>query len=136
GPRDGLRAGRLRRGVRAERPQRATVRTVPVLGVLRSRGLARRPAGPQLHALALEHAGELRIDVAGVGRRAPIRAHRTPPLTGTCWSRNRAEVSNRSSASWSSVARWKLRGRRSRSTGPRTPAATMSLSVGGTVWSM
>src|SRR5699024_8959219 len=139
GPGHGLRARRLRRGVGAEGPERLLVLAAggvvaPRGGPLGRGGLLRCPAGTQLQPLALEHAGELGVDVPRLGGRAPLGAHRGPPGTGTCCSRKRAEASKSISASWSSVARWWLRVSESRSTGPRTPAATMSLSVGGTVW--
>src|SRR5699024_5624983 len=136
----GFRARRIRRGIGADGPERLPVLAAAVgvalrRGPLRSGRLPRRPAGAQRQPLALEHAGELGIDVPRFGRLAGIGAHRGLPGTGTCWARKRAEASNSIGASWSSVARWWLRGSASRSTGPRTPAATISLSVGGTVWS-
>src|SRR5699024_12493785 len=98
-------------------------------------GLLRCPAGTRLQPLALEHAGELGVDVPRLGGRAPLGAHRGPPGTGTCCSRKRAEASKRISASWSRVARWWLGVSESRSTGPRTPAAQMAPSVRRTGWS-
>src|SRR5690606_37610720 len=107
---------------------------------LRRRGLARCLAGTEGEPLLAQHPRELGVDVARVGGAVGGGAHAPGPgqgtAPGTCASRNLAEVSNSRGASWSRVARWWLRVRERRWTRPRTRAATRSLSVGGTVWSV